>query len=80
VVAGRRDRAAAALNTAVATAVRAKDVWWLPELLRLKSELEQPPARERLLRQALETARGQQSRALEQRISHALTQLSPTRT
>ncbi len=73
VAAGHRDRAASALDTAVATAMRAKDVWWLPELLRLKSELEPPPARERLLRQALETARGQHSRSLERRIVPALT-------
>jgi predicted ATPase len=73
VAAGRRDRAASVLDAAVATAVTGKDVWWLPELLRLKSELEPPPARERLLRQALETARGQHSRSLEQRIVPALT-------
>jgi predicted ATPase len=80
VLAGRRDRAASALDTAVATAVEGKDVWWLPELLRLKSELEPAPERERLLRQALETSRGQHSRSLEQRIGPALTHASPTRT
>jgi predicted ATPase len=71
VAAGRRDRAASVLDTAAATAIRSKDVWWLPELLRLKSELEPSAARERLLRQALETARGQHSRSLEQRISQS---------
>jgi hypothetical protein len=42
-------------------------------LLRLKSELEPPAGRERLLRQALETAREQHSRSLERRIVPALT-------
>jgi DNA-binding SARP family transcriptional activator/predicted ATPase len=71
--AGHRGRAASALDTAVATALKGKDVWWLPELLRLKSELEPPAGRERLLRQALETAREQHSRSLERRIVPALT-------
>jgi DNA-binding SARP family transcriptional activator len=73
VAAGRRDRAASVLDTATADAVNRRDVWWLPELLRLKGTLEPPGDRERLLRQALETARGQQSRSLEQRIAPALT-------
>jgi DNA-binding SARP family transcriptional activator len=72
VEAGRPDRAASVLETAVADAVSRRDVWWLPELLRLKSTLE-PPGRDRLLRQALETARAQHSRSLEQRIAPALT-------
>jgi tetratricopeptide (TPR) repeat protein len=76
--AGRRGRAASVLDTAIASAVGRKDLWWLPQLLCQKSELEPPPARERLLRQALETARGQQSRALEQRILSALTHISTT--
>jgi predicted ATPase len=71
--AGNRDRAASVVDAAVAMAMQRRDVWWLPELLRLKSELEPPSARERLLRQALETARAQRSRALEERIAPALT-------
>ena len=71
--AGNRDRAASAVDAAVAMAEQRRDVWWLPELLRLKSELEPPRARDRLLRRALETARAQRSRALEERIAPALT-------
>src|SRR5262249_14600521 len=71
--AGNRDRAASVVDVAVAMAEQRRDVWWLPELLRLKSELEPPRARERLLRQALEAARAQRSRALEERIAPALT-------
>ena len=56
------------LDTALAMTVQRHDVWWLPELLRLKSELEPPPASERLLHEALETARAQHSRSLEERI------------
>jgi hypothetical protein len=72
VIAGNRDRAAAVLDSAVATALQRHDVWWLPELLRLRSELEPPQARERTLRQALEMAHAQKSRSLEERIAPAL--------
>jgi DNA-binding SARP family transcriptional activator len=71
--AGNRSRAASVLDAALAMAVQRRDVWWLPELLRLRSELEPPDVREELLRQALETARAQQSRSLEDRIVPALT-------
>jgi DNA-binding SARP family transcriptional activator len=70
---GNRSRAASVLDTALAMAVQRHDVWWLPELLRLKSELEPPAARERLLEQALEAARAQHSLSLETRIASART-------
>jgi DNA-binding SARP family transcriptional activator len=69
--AGHRERAASVLDAALAMAEQRRDVWWLPELLRMKSELVPAAAREPLLRQALETARAQQSRALEERIDAA---------
>jgi tetratricopeptide (TPR) repeat protein len=75
---GNRERAASVLDTAVAMAVERRDVWWLPELLRLKSELVPPPDREQLLRQALDLARAQHSRALEHRIVPALTHQGST--
>jgi hypothetical protein len=74
----RHGRAASVLDTAIASAVGRKDLWWLPQLLCQKSEFEPSPGREQLLRKALETARGQQSRALEQRILAALAHLSTT--
>jgi DNA-binding SARP family transcriptional activator len=72
VAAGDRARAASTLDNAIADAAARRDVCWLPELLRLKSEFEPPASREALLGRALETARAQHSRALEQRISVAL--------
>jgi len=60
------------LETAIATALARGDLWWLPELYRQKSTLETPAARERSLRQALDTARAQSSRSLECRILASL--------
>jgi len=69
---GNRSRAASVLDSALAMAAQRHDVWWLPELLRLRGELEPPASGERLLHQALETARAQGSRSLEERIATSL--------
>lgn len=67
-LAGHRDRAAAILDAAIAMAHERSDLWWLPALYLQKGELEPPMERERTLRRALDLARAQQSRSLEQRI------------
>jgi predicted ATPase len=73
VTAGRLGRAASILDAAIEMAMSRREVWWLPELLRLRGELEPPAAKERRLRGAWETAREQGSRSLEARIAAALT-------
>ena len=66
--AGDRDRARATLDAAIAMALERDDAWWLPAMYLQKSDLEPSPVREALRRQALELARAQDSRSLEQRI------------
>ncbi len=66
---GNRDAAVATLDAAIAMALDRRDVWWLPALYLQQSELAAAPAaRELAWGRALELARAQQSRALEQRI------------
>jgi len=66
--AGQPDQARATLDTAIAMALDRGDVWWLPALYLQASELAAPAARDALRARALDTARAQGSRALEQRI------------
>jgi DNA-binding SARP family transcriptional activator/tetratricopeptide (TPR) repeat protein len=72
VAAGRPDRAAAVLDTALATAAEHDDVWWNAELHRLKGELQPAAAAEASFHEAIEIARAQGSRALEQRAAASL--------
>jgi len=72
VTAGRLGRAASILDAAIEMAISRREVWWLPEILRLRADLEPQAARERLLRRAWEMAREQGSRSLEAQISAAL--------
>ena len=65
---GDRERAASILAAAVTMARKRADLWWLPALYLQKSELDPPPRRSATLRCALELARAQHSRSLEQRI------------
>jgi tetratricopeptide (TPR) repeat protein len=65
---GHRDRAAAILDQAIATALARSDSWWLPALYFQKSELAPPPSREALVRRGLELARSQNNRGLERQI------------
>jgi DNA-binding SARP family transcriptional activator len=66
--AGDRDRSSSILDTAIAMAIERQDMWWLPALYLQKSELEPLPGRDLALQRALEAARAQNSRGLEQRI------------
>jgi hypothetical protein len=68
-----RSGSAAILNTAVGTALATGEVWWLPALYLQRSTIEPPHERETTLRLALDAARAQNSRALEQRIVAAST-------
>jgi DNA-binding SARP family transcriptional activator len=67
--AGHRDKARSTLDAAVARAQGSGEVWWLPALYLQKSELATSATDRGLaLSRALELARAQGSRALEQRI------------
>jgi hypothetical protein len=65
---GHRQGAIAALDTAIAMARERRDAWWLPALYLQQSELAAPAAREPAWNLALDLARAQRSRILEQRI------------
>jgi DNA-binding SARP family transcriptional activator len=65
---GNRDRAESILREAIGLARAREDAWWLPALYLQRSEMEPIPERDATRRQALELARAQQSRSLEQRI------------
>jgi hypothetical protein len=66
--AGNRDAARSTLDAAVVIANDRREAWWLPVLYLQQSELAAPAAGEVLWSRALELARAQRSRALEQRI------------
>ena len=66
--AGNRDRAYSILERAIAMALDRQDTWWLPALYCQRSELEPPAASRTTMTVALDLARAQHSRALEQRI------------
>jgi DNA-binding SARP family transcriptional activator len=66
--AGDRDRSVSILDAAITMALERGDGWWLPALYLQKSELELAPERDVTLRRALELARTQHNRGLEQRI------------
>jgi hypothetical protein len=66
--AGERERAAAILTAAVAMARERGDAWWLPALYLQQSEYEAAPAAAATRQRALDLARLQHSRSLEQRI------------
>ncbi|MGE5814000.1 MAG: hypothetical protein ACM36C_05905 [Acidobacteriota bacterium] len=65
---GNRDRAASILDTAISTALGRGEVWWLPALYVRKGEFESPAQRQVSVQRALELARSQHNRGLEQRI------------
>lgn len=65
---GNREQTASILNAAIAMALDRGDVWWLPALYAQKSELEPPHERRTTIQRALDLARTQSSRGLEQRI------------
>jgi tetratricopeptide (TPR) repeat protein len=75
-LAGNRNRAASILDAAINMARDRIDVWWLPALYLQKSGLEPASAREAMRQLALDTARSQGSRGLEQRILTAESQKS----
>ena len=82
-LAGSKDRASAILDVAISLALERGDGWWLPALYLQKSEFEPMPARQATLRRALELARLQGNRGLEQRIlggtlSRTLPERSPS--
>jgi DNA-binding SARP family transcriptional activator/tetratricopeptide (TPR) repeat protein len=61
---GRASEALAVLDAARASANQRGDVWWLPEITRMRAARAEGPARTGLLEQALELAERQGSRAL----------------
>ena len=67
-LAGRADRAASMLDRAIALAHQGGEVCWLPGLYLQRSELDPPADRTPTINRALEAARAQHHRALEQRI------------
>ena len=70
--AGQTDRALQHLDRALSIADRQGDAWWLAELVRMKGELMPSETGDALLRQAVDIARRQHSRALERRAEAAL--------
>jgi DNA-binding SARP family transcriptional activator len=68
-LAGNRDRAAAVLDSAIRLANERLDVWWLPALYLDRGELEPAAQRQASIERALELARAQHNRGLEQRIA-----------
>jgi hypothetical protein len=62
------ERSASIVKTAIRMALDSGEVWWLPALYLQRSATEPPTTRETTLREALDAARAQHSRALEQRI------------
>jgi hypothetical protein len=64
---GHREAARAVLDAAQIGAERREDLWWLPEVLRLRAGLEPGPAAVSMLERAADIAAGQQSRILESR-------------
>ena len=67
--AGHRDSARSAVDAALSRAQDSGEAWWLPALYQLKSELANSVGdRQLALSHALDLARAQGSRALEQRI------------
>ncbi len=64
---GRPDDARAVLDSARSSAEQRDDLWWLPEVLRLRAALETGPPAVDLLRRAADLAAGQQSRTLHAR-------------
>jgi hypothetical protein len=68
-LAGNRDRAAAVLDAAIRLANERLDVWWLPALYLDRCELEPAAQRQPSIERALELARAQHNRGLEQRIA-----------
>jgi len=65
---GNTERAAAILDNAIGMALDRGDTWWLPALYLQKSELEPPARRDDAVRLALDLARAQGNRRVEQRI------------
>jgi tetratricopeptide (TPR) repeat protein len=65
---GNPDRSASIVNTAIGIALASGEAWWLPALYLQKSTFEPPIERDATLRLALDAARAQNGRALEERI------------
>jgi tetratricopeptide (TPR) repeat protein len=64
---GHPEAARAVLDAARIGAEQRDDLWWLPEVLRLRAGLEPGPAAVSMLERAADIAAGQQSRILESR-------------
>jgi DNA-binding SARP family transcriptional activator len=75
--AGQPARALEHLDRALSIADTQGDAWWLAELLRMKSELLPSSEAEELLRQAVDIARRQHSRALERRAEAVIERRMP---
>ncbi len=69
---GRTEDAASALDVAIRTAEDRQEVWWLPELRRLRSLVAEPADVSTELEQALHAAQRQGNRLLERRILRSL--------
>ncbi len=67
-----RDRARALLDAAVVSARSRQDLWWLPEVLRLRASLAPPPERRRDLAEGLALARAHGSLPLVERCERDL--------
>jgi predicted ATPase/DNA-binding SARP family transcriptional activator len=72
VLAGNQSRAEAILDDAIRMALERCDLWWLPALYLQRGRLQPQPLRDRTFERALEIARVQHSRSLEQRILAAV--------
>ncbi len=73
--AGETDRAGAVLADALGAATERDDLWWTPELLRLKARAAEPAQRSDLLQQARSTASWHGSVTLLERIDADLANL-----
>lgn len=72
---GQPEAARPLLDAAISTATQNSDVWWLPELHRLRGELLADSHAEAEFRQALQIAQGQGNKLLELRSAVSLAQL-----
>jgi DNA-binding SARP family transcriptional activator len=72
---GQPGAARATLDAAIATARAHDDLWWLPEVMRLRAAYDEPSGTRRRLREAAGLAAGQGSIMLHRRCEASLTEL-----